>query len=191
MSDFYSDVLFPKILNILSKPMVLLLIILFLTALYIILRLLTTHRGILKYGKVISADHTPQGWRKPEHPLFSKTFLLTGYPDYLVQEKDDSLTPVEYKNTPWHGRIYNSHKMQVAAYMLLVEDTLHKKVRHGIIMYGDGTTKKISFTPALRKELLRTMQQMRSLQLPVGWHPDSRRCRSCSLRVKCNMAVVT
>lgn len=173
----------------LNKPALLLIIILTLTALYIIIRILRSFAGPLKYGRVISADHTPGNWRRPSHPLFSRRMLLTGMPDYLIDEGNGYVAPVEYKSTAWRGRIYDSHRLQLATYMLLVEDCLHKKVRHGIIMYGDGTTKKIPFTPMLRQELFRTMQQMRTMQLPQGWYPDSRRCRSCSMRLKCSMAV--
>ncbi len=171
-----------------TNPLILLILILGLVVLYIIVRLWRSFMGPLRYGRVISADHTPNNWRRPAHPLFSRRFLLAGNPDFLVEEKDKTLTPVEVKSTPWRGQIYDSHKMQLLSYCLLVEECMHKTPKHGIIMYGDGTMKKILFTPALREELFRTMQQMRSLTLPQGWHPDSRRCRSCSMRPRCDRA---
>lgn len=171
---------------LLARPFLLLIIILAFAALYIIIRIIKSYRGPLKYGEVISADHT--NWRTLGRPLFSERMLLTGMPDYIIDEGNGCVAPVEVKSAPWRGIIYDNHRLQLAGYMLLVEECLHKEVRHGIIMYGDGTTKEIPFTPALQDELLETIAEMRNLQIPPDWRPNPYKCRKCSMRLKCNMA---
>ncbi len=172
-----------------TNPLILLTLILLLAVIYIIVRLWRSFMGPLRYGKVISADHTPNNWRQGKS-LYSRNYNFAGRPDFLVMEKDKTITPVEVKSTHWRGRIYDSHKFQLLGYCLLVEECMHKTPKHGIIMYGDGTTRSVPYTQTAKQELHRIMNEMRSLTLPPGWHPDSRRCRSCSMRLKCNRAVV-
>ncbi len=54
-------------------------------------------RSGLPQGRVIYTDMG--GWNRPERPLFSREFLLTGKPDYLVADGDDVI-PVEVKSCP-------------------------------------------------------------------------------------------
>ena len=170
-----------------TNPLILLILILGLFVLYIIVRLWHSMRGPLRYGRVISADHT--NWRSGEN-IYSRTWNLAGKPDYVVNTGRDGIIPVEVKSssTPRYGP-YESHKLQLMAYCLLLEDKYGTPPPFGVIQYGDGHQIKIKYTPQLKQDLINIMREMRSLQLPSGWQPDGRRCRSCSLREKCNMAV--
>lgn len=178
-----------SILNfLLTKPALLLIIILTLTAIYIIYRLRSASFGALKYGRVMMADHS--NWRPCTRSFFSKNFLLTGRIDYVIDVGGGMIIPVEVKSTPWRGRIYDSHRMEVGTACLLIEEQYHVPPKYGVIQYGGGETFEIPYTQDLKQQVLQIMQQMRSLQLPHGWRPDPRRCRSCSMRLKCNRAVV-
>ncbi|HDH09491.1 MAG TPA: CRISPR-associated protein Cas4, partial [Chloroflexi bacterium] len=73
----------------------------------------------LPSGRVIYAD--TGAWGRCERPLFSRRYLLTGKPDYLVEEKG-RLIPVEVKPTVSPSTPYRSHVLQLAAYCLLVEE---------------------------------------------------------------------
>jgi len=168
-----------------TNPLILLILILGLFVLYIIVRLWHSMRGPLRYGRVISADHT--NWRSGEN-IYSRTWNLAGKPDYVIKTNHDGIIPVEVKSTHWRGRVYDSHKMQLIGYCLLLEEKYGQTPPYGVIEYGDGKTIKIPYTQQLRQELINTMQRMRTLQLPQGWQPDSRRCRSCSMRLKCDRA---
>ena len=170
----------------LTRPALLLIIILGLTALYIIIRILKSFTGPLKYGRVISADHA--NWRETKS-IYSRRYNLAGKPDYVVNSRE-GIIPIEVKSssTPRYGP-YESHKLQLMAYCLLLEEKYGTPPPFGVIQYGDGHQIKIKYTPQLKQDLINIMQEMRSLTLPRGWHPDPHRCRNCSLREKCNMAV--
>ena len=73
----------------------------------------------LPQGRVIYAD--TGAWSRCEQPLFSRRYLLTGRPDYLVDDRRAKI-PVEVKSTPSPPSPYRSHVLQLAAYCLLVEE---------------------------------------------------------------------
>ena len=169
-----------------TNPLILLILILTIFVLYILVRLWRSLQGPLRYGRVVYADHS--NWR-PGKSLYSRTWNLAGKPDYVVNTGRDGIIPVEVKSTPWHGRVYDSHKMQLIGYCLLIEEKYGTAPQYGVIEYGDGKTVKIPYTHDLKQQVIHAMNEMRSLQLPLGWRPDPRRCRSCGMRTKCNMAV--
>lgn len=179
--------LFPWLINLLLNPLILLIIILTLTSLYIIYRLRSAKFGALKYGRVVMADHS-KNWRPCHKSFFSKKYLLTGKIDYVVKNRDGGMIPVEMKSTSYRGRIYDSHRLEVGTACLLIEEQYRMRPDKGIIQYRGGETFEIPYTQNLKQQVIQTMQEMRSLQLPRGWHPDARRCRSCSMRLKCSMA---
>ena len=53
-------------------------------------------RSGLPQGRVVYTD--TGGWNRLERPLFSREFLLTGKPDYLVADGADVI-PVEVKSS--------------------------------------------------------------------------------------------
>jgi len=142
--------------------------------------------GPLKYGRVLATDHSNF---RPGKSLYSRRLNLAGKPDYVVNSSRDGIIPVEVKSTAWRGQVYDSHKMQLLTYCLLLEEEHGQAPPYGVIQYGNGKTVKIPYTQDLKQQVIQTMQQMRTLQLPMGWRPDSRRCRSCSMRLKCDRAV--
>ena len=168
-----------------TNPLILLILILGLFVLYILVRLWRSFMGPLKYGRVLATDHSNF---RPGKNLYSRRFNLAGKPDYTIRGHDGSVIPVEVKSTAWRGQVYDSHKMQLMGYCLLLEEEYGQTPSYGILQYGDGHQEKIRYTPALRNQLIQTMNEMRTMQLPTGWYPDSRRCRSCSMRLKCDMA---
>lgn len=124
----------------------------------------------LRSGQIREASGLPAGeliyvdtgnWHRNDKPLFSSRYQLAGKPDYLVKTRQE-IIPVEVKSTRLYGKDpYNSHKLQLAAYCLLIEDTQGVRPSHGILHYADATI-RLPYTDALRKELLTTLEQMRS-----------------------------
>ena len=143
----------------------------------------------LPAGKVIYTD--TGDWQRNDRPLFSDRFRLVGKPDYLVQQ-GNAIIPVEVKSTRLNGRPpYDSHKMQLAAYCLLVEDVLSQRPAYGILKYADATF-RLDFDDALRGQLLETMAAMRrashARNAPRSHH-DPVRCRFCGYRESCDQAL--
>jgi CRISPR-associated exonuclease Cas4 len=138
----------------------------------------------LPRGRVIYAD--TGAWNRCERPLFSRRYLLTGKPDYLV---DDGRTriPVEVKSTFCPSSPYHSHVLQLAAYCLLVEEEYGQPPPYGIIRYHDQIY-AVEYTAQLRAELLSVLAEMRQdlAADDVGpSHASPNRCRSCGYRDKC------
>lgn len=153
------------------------------------------HATGLPSGRVVYAD--TGDWRPPDTAFFSATYGLTGKPDYLVETRN-GLIPVEVKSSAAPFQPYPSHVLQLAAYCLLVEEITGQAPPYALIKYADATF-EIDYSPALRRELLATvdtMQRLRSRsgrQMPSGVprsHDDPRRCGGCGYRQICDQSLV-
>jgi CRISPR-associated exonuclease Cas4 len=139
----------------------------------------------LPIGHVIYSDM--HGWQSIEEPLFSRTYRLTGKPDYLVQQGRE-IVPVEVKSAhaPSDGP-RRSHVLQLAAYCLLIEETYRQKPKYGIVKYADQMF-AVDYTEALRAALLDVIAAMRD-DLAHGTaqrsHEEAARCVHCGYRHAC------
>lgn len=142
-------------------------------------------RSGLPQGRVIYTD--TDRWNRLERPLFSREFLLTGKPDYLVADGDDVI-PVEVKSGRAPTQPYSSHIFQLAAYCLLVEECYRRRPPYGIIRYADRTF-EVDYTPELEDELLATLDDMR-VDLADGGaprsHNEAARCQACGYYEQCS-----
>jgi CRISPR-associated exonuclease Cas4 len=139
----------------------------------------------LPAGRVIYSD--TRGWQSLEKPLFSRTWRLTGKPDYVVQHGRD-IIPVEVKSAhapsggPHHG-----HVLQLAAYCLLIEEAYRQRPKYGIVKYADRMF-AVDYTEALRTALLDVIAAMRD-DLARGAaprsHDEAARCVNCGYRHAC------
>jgi CRISPR-associated exonuclease Cas4 len=139
----------------------------------------------LPHGQVIYSDTTE--WLRNEHALFSKRHRLSGKPDYLIRD-GESIIPVEVKSGKAPPQPREGHVLQLAAYSLLVEENFGATVERGIVKYDDKQF-EIAFTPELRAELLRVIDEMRSCFSEGDAHRnhnDAWRCRSCGVRDTCD-----
>ncbi|MCA1554796.1 MAG: CRISPR-associated protein Cas4 [Chloroflexi bacterium] len=144
----------------------------------------TRERAGLPVGEVVYAD--TGAWQRNERPLFSKTYQLTGKPDYLVRD-GRRVIPVEVKSRSAPASPYRSHVMQLAAYCLLVEDALGASAPYGFVHYRDKTF-RVEFTSALRAELLSLLVEMREAQHASVVHRDhdvAARCARCGFQEMC------
>ena len=139
----------------------------------------------LPQGRVIYAD--TGAWKRCERPLFSKVHLLTGRPDYLVEERG-RVIPVEVKSALSPPTPYRSHVLQLAAYCLLVEEEYGRTPLYGIIKYRDQAL-AIDCSPRLRAELLDTLAQMRrdlTVDDVAPSHSNPNRCWRCGYEADCH-----
>ena len=143
----------------------------------------------LPAGEIIYVD--TGDWRRNDRPLFSAKRRLTGKPDYLVENRKETI-PVEVKSTHLHGDDpYDSHKLQLAAYCLLVEETTGKRPSHGILQYANITL-RLPYTDTLRNELLQALDQIRKAHsahtIPRS-HDTPARCRHCGYLQDCGDSI--
>lgn len=103
-------------------------------------------------SRILSADVGPA--LPAKKAMVSHHYGLTGKPDYLVQIAG-GIAPVEVKSgsVPRGGQPHQGNVMQLAAYCLLVEDTMQASVPYGIIKYRDGSI-QVPFSNALRRQLI-------------------------------------
>ena len=144
----------------------------------------------LPRGRIIYSD--TGAWQRNEQALFSRRHRITGRPDYLIQD-NNTIVPVEVKsgNAPSSPR--EGHVLQLAAYCLLVEESLATRPVYGIIKYADKQF-AIDYTDQLKEELLRVIEEMRAgANTPTGphrSHQDPRRCANCGLGAACDERLV-
>ncbi len=135
-----------------------------------------------------SLRYSDTGRGEQPAPLHAARYGLAGRPDYLVQQ-GKQLIPVEVKSgqSPRYPR--RSHVLQLAAYCLLVEEN-YSQPDYGILRYADRAF-QIEYTPALRQEVLDSLDEMRGL-IASGAVPDETseraRCRNCGYREDCEDA---
>lgn len=126
-------------------------------------------------------------------PLVSHRYGLAGKPDYLVQIRE-GIVPVEIKSghIPRNARPHERNLMQLAAYCVLIEDTMRVSVPYGIIKYRDGSI-QIPFTNALRRQLLSLLPRIRGAKSDRNGchrsHRQAARCRKCGYRPICSEAL--
>ncbi len=131
------------------------------------------------------------GWARLEKPIFSKRLGLTGKPDYLVRDGDDTI-PVEVKSgrAP-SGRPYDSHLYQLAAYCALVQEAFGRRPPHGLIKYADGIV-VVDYTADLEGDLLQILDAIRADEeaddVPRS-HNSAARCRGCGFNEVCDEAI--
>ena len=105
-------------------------------------------------GKIVYEDLS--GALTPRKVLFSETYDLCGKPD-LILKQNGYLIPVEVKNMAQNDLYAASHRMQLLAYCLLIEETYHLAPPYGLLRYRDQMI-EIKYDRKAKKELLKTIQ---------------------------------
>lgn len=167
-------------------PLLLVLFLLFLAgALWIGGRGMRQASG-LPEGEILYND--TGAWRANNDVLHAARLRLVGKPDYLVEQRDGTIIPVEVKSSaapdrPWEGQV-----LQLAAYCLLVEEYFGVRPPYGILQYRDQAF-AIDFTDDLEADLLDLLAEMRAARGeddPAPDHNERRRCAGCGVRHACD-----
>ncbi len=137
-------------------------------------------------GKIIYTDS--EAWFPNTKPLYANDVQLVGKPDYLVEQADGSIVPVELKSSrapaaPWEG-----HILQLAAYCLLVEEQYGTRPDYGIIQYKDKAF-AVDYTAELEDDLLDLLAEMRQDKHAYDLernHNDWQLCANCGMSQHCD-----
>jgi CRISPR-associated exonuclease Cas4 len=133
-------------------------------------------------GHVVDSD-LAGGGRLLEDPALG----LTGKPDYVLQTAH-GLVPVEVKTGQTPDRPFESHLLQVAAYLQLLEATTGKAPEYGLLTYPNGTF-RVGWDEDLRGRLTATLGRMAAAQAAGRAdrdHEQPGRCRGCARRAACD-----
>jgi CRISPR-associated exonuclease Cas4 len=118
--------------------------------------------------------------------LRSARYRLSGRPDVLRRLPDGRIVPIELKSrpTPAAGPTA-SHRIQVAAYCLLVEEATGRAPPFGVVRYGDGAEFRLPWDAAARAALLRVRAE---IDRPYDGRasPSRAKCARCGWRSVCD-----
>lgn len=151
-------------------------------------RLWRAQSGLPVRARVVYSD--TGAWEQVAEPLFSRRYLLSGKPDYIVELERDRI-PVEVKPNRVASEPRLSDALQLAAYGLLIEEDAGSRPPYGLLKYRNAVF-RVEFTEELRAELLSVLNAMRedlAAESVARSHADPRRCRACGYREACGEAL--
>jgi len=120
--------------------------------------------------------------------LASERLGLHGVADLVIYLPSEAVAlPVDYKNS---RRLQPHVRLQIAAYALLLEETLGQHAPRGFVyLIPLRRAVEVRITPQLRRAVLRTLEQIQTMlwqdRLPEPT-PHRARCVDCEFRRFCN-----
>ncbi|MBI2654624.1 CRISPR-associated protein Cas4 [Candidatus Woesearchaeota archaeon] len=119
----------------------------------------------------------------------SKQLRLRGIIDQ-VHIYEENYVPFELKTgrVPQDG-VWPSHRVQIAAYSMLLQEKFNKKVKEGYVVYLDTKEKRqITINPFMREEVNQIVDEiialLESKELPDFCNNENK-CRKCGLKQTC------
>jgi len=116
----------------------------------------------------------------------SEKYGLSGRPDYVIRLADNIIPIEEKKGRTPQGPLF-SHILQVAAYCLLIEDTMGKVPPYGLLKYPERED-EIEYNDDLKRMLVEKLDEMRGIMRTGDAHRNHERpgkCMHCSRRDVC------
>ena len=113
---------------------------------------------------------------------------LRGRPDQIVIV-DGEFIPVEQKTGKVPFNPHASHRMQLLAYLHLVEINTRKSAPYGVLRYGKENLHQIPWNDVAKQELQGAVQEVQRLMVEGGAvrnHDRPGKCRNCSRLYACN-----
>lgn len=118
--------------------------------------------------------------------LYAERWGLSGRPDVVRTLPDGRSVPVEVKSRPSPaGGPLRSHRVQVSAYCLILEETTGRAPPFGVLRYGDGREWRVPWDAAARSEVLELLRALRR-RYDGAATPSVARCGHCPWRMGCD-----
>ena len=117
---------------------------------------------------------------------------VRGRPDQIVKI-DSQFIPVEQKTGKVPEHPHESHKMQLMAYLHLVENTTDVTPDYGILRYGTDTLFTVQWDSMTKQELMDSTKEIQRLMVEGGAkrnHERRGKCKNCSRRSHCDQSLV-
>jgi CRISPR-associated exonuclease Cas4 len=134
------------------------------------------------YGELVATDRAGS----TDRPIVSEEHRISGRPDAVRRLPDGREIPVEIKHraTP-RGGPPRSHRVQVAAYCLLIESATGRAPPFGVLRYSDGGEFRIPWDARARAELL-VLRAAMDRPYRGAATPSPARCARCPWRASCD-----
>ena len=139
------------------------------------------------YGKELWKRLTPK--IISELSINSDKLQLTGIID-RIEAYTESYVPIELKTgkMPEDG-VWPGHRIQIAAYAMLIEEKFNTKVKEGFINYLDAKeTRHIAINPFMKEEIISLVKEVQNLlkkQILPEYCGNKNKCTNCGLREQC------
>ncbi len=117
---------------------------------------------------------------------------IRGRPDQIVVI-DGEFIPIEQKTGRIPKKPHKSHKMQLLAYIHLVEINTKRKTPYGILRYGNEDIHQIHWDKNSKTELYEEVQEIQRLMVYGGAERNHNRvgkCKNCSRKYACSSSLV-
>ena len=117
---------------------------------------------------------------------------LRGRPDQIVIV-DGEFIPVEQKTGKIPKRPHDSHRMQLLAYLHLVEVSTKKSSPYGVIRYGKENLHQIDWDQTAKHDLFSAISEVQRLMVEGGAkrnHERVGKCQNCSRMYACGDSLV-
>ena len=117
---------------------------------------------------------------------------LRGRPDQIVII-DGEFIPVEQKTGKVPKKPHRSHRLQLLAYISLVETSTTKSPPYGVLRYGNEDIHQVYWDEHAKQHLRESIIEVQRLMVEGGAqrnHEREGKCRSCSRRYACSESLV-
>ena len=129
---------------------------------------------------------------KSSELLIDEQSGLRGRPDQIVII-DGEFIPVEQKTGRVPKKPHQSHRLQLLAYISLVETSTTKSPPYGILRYGEDDIHQVFWDQNAKQHLHESLVEVQRLMVEGGAqrnHEREGKCRNCSRRYACDESLV-
>ncbi len=117
---------------------------------------------------------------------------LRGRPDQIVIIEGEFI-PVEQKTGRIPKKPHQSHRLQLLAYISLVETSTGKSPPYGVLRYGEENVHQVFWDQHAKEHLRESIIEVQRLMVEGGAkrnHEREGKCRNCSRRYACSESLV-
>lgn len=123
--------------------------------------------------------------------LASPSLQVRGIIDEVLHLKDGSLAPLDYKFSVFNQKLYNTYKIQLTLYALLIEETYQKNVTQGYIAYvrKGSHVETVEISEHYRKKAKKIVSEVLTIiekEIYPKATPDKRKCVDCTYKNICS-----
>ncbi len=120
----------------------------------------------------------------------SERYHLIGRPDAVRRRRDGTLIPIELKRRPAPaGGPFRSHRVQLGAYCLLLEETTGRAPPFGVLRYADAEI-EVPWDRAARQLVLATLTEVRR-PYDGRAEPTPGKCSGCRWAEGCDASMAS
>lgn len=127
--------------------------------------------------------------KEQEKYLISKKYGIKGIVDEIYLLEDNTYAPLDYKFAEYKEREFETYKIQMALYSLIIEDIYEAKVSKFFLVYlrSKNLLKEIDFDDTLRNKCMKCIENYKKIlrgEYPKGTSSKAR-CIDCCYRNIC------